>query len=222
MFPPRPHRHRHQDLRLVALFALTLAGMNLSFYGALDRIPLGVAVTVEFAGPLAVAVGTSRRRRDLVWALLAAGGILLLARGGTNGLDPVGLVLALLAGTFWGCYILVSARVGAAFAGMNGLALAMVPAALIAAPFGIAGAGEALLEPRMLAGGLAIAVLSSLIPWSFELAALRRIPTSTFGVLMSLEPAFAALAGVVILHEHLDVRLVVAITLVVGASVGAT
>jgi inner membrane transporter RhtA len=222
LWPPRPGRHAASDLRLVALFAATLAGMNLSFYAALDRVPLGVAVTVEFAGPLAVAVGTSRRRLDLVWAALAAAGILLLAEAGRGDLDAVGLGFALLAAAFWAAYILLSARVGAAFSGMSGLALAMVPAAALAAPFGVVGGGTALLDPWLLAGGAVVAVLSSVVPWSFELAALRRMPTSTFGILMSLEPPAAALAGVVILDEELGVRLLAAIALVVVASIGAT
>jgi inner membrane transporter RhtA len=219
---PRLRGHSAAHLWLVAGFGLTLAGMNLAFYASLDRIPLGVAVTFEFVGPLGVAVAGSRRRLDLLWVGLAGAGILLLADFGDFGdLDAGGVALALLAGAFWAAYILLSARTGRAFPGGTGLALAMIVAAGLLAPVGVADAGGSLLDPVVLALGLAVAMLSSAIPYSLELEALRRLPAGVFGVLMSLEPAVAALAGYVVLGETLGVREVAAIGLVVVASAGA-
>ena len=215
-------RLRGTQLRDVALFGLALAGMNLCFYAALDRLPLGIAVTLEFVGPLGVAVFGSRRRRDLVWALLAAVGILLLADGGGGGgVDALGALLALLAGGFWAAYILQSARVGESYPGLGGLAMAMVISALVVAPFGIAQGGVDLLAPAALAVGLAAGLLSSAIPYALELEALRRLPNAVFGVLMSLEPAVAALVGFLALSQGLSLIEVVAIGFVVAASAGA-
>ena len=218
---PRPGAHARRDILLAATFGVTLAGMNLAFYEALDRIPLGVAVTLEFVGPLGVAVASTRRALDALWVGLAAAGILLLADLGGGSVDATGIVLALVAGAFWAAYILVNERVGRAFPGGDGLALAMVVAALLLLPGGVAAAGDALLDPRVLAIGAAVAMLSSAIPYSLELEALRRIPAGAFGVLMSLEPAVAALAGLVILGEVLATREWAGIALVVAASVGA-
>ena len=219
---PRLRGRGAADLWLVAGFGLTLAGMNLAFYAALDRIPLGVAVTFEFVGPLGVAVAGSRRRLDLLWVSLAAAGILLLADFGDFGdLDVSGVALALLAGGFWAAYILLSARTGKAFPGGTGLALAMIVASALLAPVGAADGGDSLLDPVVLALGLAVAMLSSAIPYSLELEALRRLPAGIFGVLMSLEPAVAGLAGYVVLGETLGVREVAAIGFVVVASAGA-
>ena len=211
---------RHEIL-LVVLFGLTLAGMNLAFYSALDRIPLGIAVTLEFVGPLGVAVAGSRGALDLLWVGLAAAGILLLSDFGSGDLDRVGVALALLAGCLWAAYILLSARVGRVFPGGSGLALAMIVAAALLLPVGVADAGADLLVPWILAAGGAVAILSSAIPYSLELEALRRMPAGVFGVLMSLEPAVAALAGFVVLGEDLVARELVAILLVVAASAGA-
>jgi inner membrane transporter RhtA len=219
---PRIARVPRRDLWLAAAFGLALAGMNLSFYLALDRIPLGVAVTFEFTGPLAVAVAGSRRGVDVLWVVLAAAGILLLSDFGDFGsLDALGVALALLAGSFWAGYILLSTRVGQAFPGGTGLALAMVVSTLVLAPVGVADAGGALLEPAVLGMGAAVALLSSAIPYSLELEALRKLPNAVFGVLMSLEPAVAALAGYVVLGEILGARELAAIGLVVVASAGA-
>jgi inner membrane transporter RhtA len=219
---PRLRGRSAADLWLVAGFGLTLAGMNLAFYASLDRIPLGVAVTFEFVGPLGVAVAASRRRLDLLWVVLAGAGILLLADFGDFGdLDAGGVALALLAGAFWAAYILLSARTGKAYPGGTGLALAMIVATGLLAPVGVADGGGALLDPVVLAVGLAVAMLSSAIPYSLELEALRRLPAGVFGVLMSLEPAVAALAGYVVLGETLGVREVAAIGFVVVASAGA-
>lgn len=207
--------------RELVAFGICLAGMNLCIYAAFERIPLGIGVTLEFIGPLGVAIVGSRRAIDLVWVGLAIGGILLLAPGIGGALDPVGVGFALAAGGFWAGYIVASQRVGALLPGGDGLALAMLIASLIALPLGIADAGAALLEPHLLAGGLAVAILSSAIPYSLEIEALRRIPRGTFGVLMSLEPGVAALAGLVILGQGLALTEVLAIGAVVAASVGA-
>jgi inner membrane transporter RhtA len=218
---PRLRGRTAHDLLLASAFGLVLAGMNLSFYEALDRIPLGVAVTIEFVGPLAVAVAGSRRRIDRLWVVLALAGIVALTRGGVDGLNGLGVALALAAGCLWGTYILLNARLGRAFEGSTGLSLAMSVAALAALPVGIAGSGR-LLAPASLALGAAVGVLSSVIPYSFELEALRRIAPPTFGVLMSLEPAIAALAGFLVLGQDLGARALVGIALVVVASVGAS
>ena len=207
--------------RDVVLLGLVLAAMNLSFYVALDRIPLGIAVTLEFVGPLGVAIAGSRRRLDLLWVGLAAAGLLLLSPGPGSDLDALGVAMALLAGCFWGAYILLTARVGRALPGGGGLAIAMGIAALAAVPVGLANGGAELLDPELLAVGLAIGVLSSALPYSLELEALRRLPEGTFGVLMSLEPAVAATVGFVGLDQDLAAREVVAIGLVLAASAGA-
>lgn len=209
------------DWRLIVLFGVSLAAMNLSFYEALERIPLGIAVTFEFVGPLGVAIAGSRRALDLVWVLLAAAGIALLSDFGSADLDGLGVALALVAGGFWAAYILLSARVGRAFEGGGGLALAMVVAAAMLVPVGVADAGGELLVPGILAVGAAVAMLSSAIPYTLEMEALRRMPVGVFGVLMSMEPAVAALAGLVVLGEALATRELVAILLVVAASAGA-
>jgi inner membrane transporter RhtA len=218
---PAVRGHSRSDWRLLVLFGLSLAAMNLSFYESLDRIPLGVAVTFEFVGPLGVAIAGSRRALDVAWVVLAAAGIVLLSDFGTADLDRLGVLLALLAGGFWAAYILLSVRVGRRFSGGNGLALAMGVGAVMLVPVGVVDAGGELLVPWILAAGLAVAVLSSVIPYSLELEALRRMPAGVFGVLMSLEPAAAALAGLIVLDEGLATREVVAIALVVAASAGA-
>jgi inner membrane transporter RhtA len=209
------------DWRLIVAYGFVLAAMNLSFYEALDRIPLGVAVTFEFVGPLGVGIAGSGRALDVLWVVLAAAGILLLSDFGTADLDGLGVALALLAGGFWATYIVLAARVGRRIAGNDGLALAMAAGAVIVAPVGLVDAGSGLLSAEVLAVGLAVATLSSAIPYTLELEALRRLPQGVFGVLMSLEPAAAALAGFILLGEELDSREVVAIALVVTASAGA-
>jgi len=206
------------DLRLAAAFGIALGLMNLCIYEAMDRIPMGIAVTIEFWGPLAVAVAGSRRPLDLLWVLLAAAGIVLLADPGGS-LDVAGVGFAFVAGGLWAAYILLSARVGAVFPGGSGLAIAMAIGALVTLPVGLDGD---LLRPEMVAAGAAVALASSVIPYSFELEALRRLPARAFGVLMSLEPAVAALAGLVVLGQALGGLEWLAIGLVVVASAGAT
>jgi inner membrane transporter RhtA len=218
--PPRLRGRGLQGLPVAIVFGLVLAAMTLSFYNAAHRIPLGIAVSLEFVGPLAVAVGGSRRPVDLVWVALAVGGIVALTHGGGEPVSGLGVFFALLAGSLWGCYILLSARVGRAFERGAGLTVALCVASLVSLPVGVADAGANLLEPRSLALGAAVGILSSAIPFSFEMEALRRMPASLFGVLMSLEPGMAALAGFLILGQQLSARAVIA--LVVAASVGAS
>jgi inner membrane transporter RhtA len=218
---PRFGGHSRREIGLAVAFGLALSAMNLTFYEAIDRIPLGIAVTIEFAGPLAVAIAGSRRALDALWVVLAATGILLLARGGGD-VATDGVLLALLAGVFWGAYILLSARAGRAFPGGGGLAIAMAVGGTALIPIGVAGGGSSLLHPELLAAGAGVALLSSAIPYSLELEALRRLPTRVFGILMSVEPAIAALAGFVILGEGLRGRDVAAIALVATASAGAS
>lgn len=215
-------RLRRGDLRDVALFGVTLAAMNFTFYEAIQRLPLGIAVTFEFAGPLAVAIFGSRRRRDLIWAGLAGLGIVLLSGDfGGAPIDLLGAVLALVAGGFWACYILLSARVGGRSEGLGGLAAAMGISALLLSPVGIAEGGSELLSVGVLAVGLAVGILSSAFPYALEIEALRRLPNAVFGVLMSLEPAVAALVGFVALGQGLVWSEAIAIALVVAASAGA-
>ncbi len=218
---PKVRERTRGDLILGVGFGVVLAAMNALFYLSLARIPLGVAVTVEFLGPLALAIGGSRRLLDGLWGALAGLGVVLLTSGGGH-LRASGIVFAALAGACWAGYILLSQRVGRAFPGMSGLALALVIGGLGTAPYGIAVAGTALVRPSVLAKGAAIAVLSSAVPYSLELAALRRLRASLFGVLMSLEPAMAAVCGLVFLGQHLHAREWIAVGCVMVASVGAT
>jgi len=202
-------------------FGLVIAGMNLAFYAALARAPLGVVATVELLGPLGVAAALSRRAVDLLWTALAVLGVAVL--GGAGGrTQAAGIGLALLAAALRACYVLLSRRVGRRFAGGDGLALALGTGTLALAPIGIAGAGPEILHPRVLLLGSAVAVLSSALPYTLDLAALRRLPAQVFGVLLSLGPAIAALVGVVVLHERLQAREWLAVGLVVLASAGVT
>lgn len=221
LWRPRVRGRNARELGLALVFGLVLGGMNCAFYSSIDRIPLGIAVTFEFVGPLGVAVLGSRRPLDLAWVALAAAGILLLSDFGGGGLDGLGVALALLAGCLWAAYILLSVRVGRVFPGGSGLALAMLIATVPLAPIGIAEAGSELVVPSVLLLAGAVGVLSSAIPYALELEALRRMPAGVFGVLMSLEPAVAALAGFILLSEDLAAREILAIVLVVAASAGA-
>jgi inner membrane transporter RhtA len=218
----RPRTRTRQDLVLAAVFGVVLAGMNVAFYESIQRIPLGIAVTIEFVGPLAVALVGSRRKLDFLWVALAALGIVALMQGDTHGLNTVGVVLALAAGCMWGLYIVVNARVGKAFEDGSGLALAMCVASVLVLPLGVAEGGASLVHPHSLLLGAAVGMLSSAIPYTLELEALRRIAKSVFGVLMSLEPAMAALAGFLIIGQSLSGRELAGIALVIVASLGAS
>jgi inner membrane transporter RhtA len=223
LWRPRVRALDAASVRLVLGFGLALGVMNLCFYEALDRIPLGVCVTIEFIGPVAVAVLFSRRPLDLAWVALAVVGIVLLANPfGSGGVDRTGLVLILMAAAAWAVYIVLAQRTAHVFHGSTGLALAAGVAWLVPLGPGVAEGGAALLAPSALAIGAAVALLSSVIPYSLESESLRRMPANVFGVLMSLEPAVAALAGLVVLGQRLSAREVAAIGLVIAASVGVT
>ncbi|MET8407503.1 EamA family transporter [Streptomyces sp. NPDC005195] len=218
---PKVRGHSRADWVTVLLFGLTMAAMNGLFYQSVARIPLGPAVTLEVLGPLVLSVVASRRALNLLWAGLALGGVFLLGGGGFAGLDGAGVAFALSAGAMWAAYIVFSARTGRRFPQADGLALAMVVAAVAFLPLGVAEAGTRLLDPATVALGAAVAVLSSVLPYTLELLALRRLPASTFAILMSLEPAVAATAGFLVLHQALSVTEALAITLVIAASMGA-
>lgn len=208
--------------RPVVVFGLVLAAMNWSFYEALSRIPLGVAVTIEFIGPLGVAVVTGRSWRQWALAVAAAVGIGLLTQTGGADLDPLGMGLAFLAGMFWACYIVASAKVGAAVPGTAGLAVALTIGGLATLPAAVPALVGADLTPSFFAAAAMVALLSSVVPYALELEALRRIPAALFGVLLSLEPAVAALAGWVVLREQLLARQWAGIVVVVLAAALAT
>ena len=237
-------RRAWADAAVVVAFGLTLAVMNYSIYQAFARIPLGVAVTVEFLGPLAVAVAATRRALDLAWVALAAAGVALLSQAGgpaaaahpvlshgagapalagptVGGLDLAGLLFALAAAASWAIYILLSAATGRRFPGSSGLTVAMIVAALAVTPAGLLAGGRSLLRPGVLATGAAIGLLSSIIPYSLELETLRRVPPKVFGIWMSLEPAIAALVGLVMLGQSLSLLEWAAIGCVTVASAGA-
>ena len=220
---PRLRGMTRRDLAVGVGFGLTLGAMNISFYEALARLPMGVCVTIEFLGPLAVAVGASRRRLDLLWVALAATGILLLAPWDqAGGLSWAGIGLSAFAGVCWAGNIIAAAAAGGRFPGTTGVSFAMIVALALSAPIGIATAGGALLRPEVLAVGAGVGLLSSVIPYTLEMEALRTMPKRVFGILMSLEPAAAALVGLVVLGEVLAAREWAAITCVVAASIGAT
>ncbi|OON72358.1 EamA family transporter [Streptomyces tsukubensis] len=218
---PKLRGHARADWGTVIAFGVAMAAMNGLFYQAAARIPLGVAVTLEVLGPLVLSVVASRRLLNLLWAVLALCGVFLLSGGGVEEIDPVGVAFALAAGVMWATYIVFSARTGRRFPQADGLALAMGVAALLILPLGITSAGSALLVPSTLGLGAAVAVLSSVLPYTLELIALRRLPAPTFAVLMSLEPAIAAIAGFLVLNQALSAIQAGAIALVIAASIGA-
>lgn len=208
--------------RAAIVLGVVMGGMNTVFYLSLRTVPLGVAVTVEFIGPLLLALVQTRRWLDLVWALLAAAGVVLLGVDRTSSIPITGLLLALLAGMFWAGYILASAKVGQLLPGIDGLAIALGVGALLVLPFGASGAAAAFTNPVLLATALLVALLSSIVPYGLELTALRRLPTRVFGILMSAEPAAAAIAGFVVLGQQLQTRQLAALVLVSAASIGVT
>jgi inner membrane transporter RhtA len=219
-------RRSWRDAAVVAGFGLTLAVMNYSIYQAFARIPLGIAVTIEFLGPLAVAVASSRRLIDLLWVGLAGAGVVLLTGAGHpagpgHRIDVAGFAFALLSAAAWAAYILFSRATGRRFPGTSGLTIAMLVAAIVIIPAGVTAGRGALLRPGILAVGLGIGLLSSVIPYSLELEALRRIQARVFGIWMSLEPAVAALVGLVMLGESLAVSEWAAIVCVMVACAGA-
>lgn len=219
----RPSLRGHSRAAWLAVvrFGLVLALMNGLFYLALERLPLGVTVTIEVLGPLTLSIIAARRASAWVWAGLAFLGVVALGGGGWDRLDALGVVFALGAAASWALYILASARVGREFVRLDGLALAMAVGAVLSLPFGIVDAGGALLRPDLLALGAGVAVLSSTIPYALELSALRRLAASTFAILMSLGPATASVAGFLLLGQHLSMLEVAGIALVIAASIGA-
>jgi inner membrane transporter RhtA len=218
---PSLRGYSRTDWRVVVEFGAVLAIMNGLFYLALERLPLGITVTIEVLGPLVLSIVASRRASAWLWALLALVGVIALGGGGWDRLDPLGVLFALGAAASWALYILSSAKVGKAFPRLDGLALAMVIGALIALPFGVMDAGTALLRLDIVALGAAVALLSSTIPYALELVALRRLPAAAFAILMSLAPATACLAGFVFLGQHLNLLEIAGIALVIAASIGA-
>lgn len=222
LFRPWKHSLDAKDAGAIALFGCALGVMNLTFYLAASRIPLGIAVAIEFLGPLSVALFSSRRAIDFVWIGLAVLGLcLLLPLTGTEALDPVGVAFGLCAGLAWALYILFGQRAGRS-GGQRAVVLGMSVAALLVTPIGIAQAGTSLFTPSILAAGFVVAMLSSALPYSLEMLALQRIRREVFGVLMSLEPAIAALAGLALLDERLTVMQWFAILCVILASAGVT
>lgn len=218
---PRLRERSAEDWATVTLFAVVLATMNLCFYAAIGRLPIGVAVTVEFVGPLTLAAAASRRPRDLASVLTAGLGVVAISGAVTTPwgrLDVVGLLLALAAGSCWAAYIVVSARTGARFAQLDGLAIAMGIGALLVAPVGFGLAGTGIWHLDIVARGLGIAMLSSAVPYSLELVALRRLSAQVFGILLSLEPAVAAVAGLVVLDQRLSTVQLAGMAAVVAAS----
>jgi inner membrane transporter RhtA len=217
---PRLAGRSRADWSVVLVFGLTLATMNWAIYQSFARMPLGIAVTIEFLGPLLLALAMSRRAVDLVWVALAAGGVAVLGLEG-SGVTLAGVLFALLAGAAWAAYIVLSAATGRRWPGLSGLSVASAVGTLLLAPAMVA-VGDDLLDPRVLAIGAAVALLSSVVPYSPEMAALRSMPPRIFGILMSLEPAAAALAGIVLLGELLGALDWAAVACVVVASVGVT
>lgn len=216
---PSWRRRSRSDWVTVALFGLALAAMNTSFYASLAHLPIGVAVTIEFLGPLGLAAALSRRARDVVAVAAAAVGVLLVSgflHTSWDRLDLVGVGFAAFAGVMWAAYIVLSQRTGKAFAGLDGLALALIVSTVAVAPLGLTSVDR--WTPGDVALGLGIAVLSSVLPYSLELVALRHLAQHVFGILLSLEPVVAALAGLVVLHQVLEVSQVAGMALVVLAS----
>ena len=221
----RPWRARvnASNWRALAVYGITLGVMNVFYYLSLSRVPLGIVVAIEFTGPLAVAVFASRRIVDFCWIVLAAAGLLMLlpvANPGV-GIDPVGGLLALAAGACWAIYIIFGQKAGADH-GAQGVALGSLISAVLVVPVGFIDRGTISLSGSVLLPGLAVGILSTALPYSLEMYALTRLPARTFGILMSIEPAFGALVGVVYLHEWLTTIQWIAIALIITASIGAT
>jgi inner membrane transporter RhtA len=219
---PRVHRWSRRSWQAALLLGGAMAGMNLVFYLSLRTVPLGIAVTVEFIGPLLLALVQTRRLVDLLWALLAAAGVVLLGFSPSAGIPLTGLLLAFVAGLFWAGYILASAHVGQVLPGVEGLAVALGVASLLVLPFGLGEASAVVDKPSLLLAAAAVALLASVIPYGLELSALRRLPTRVFGILMSAEPAAAAVSGLVVLGQKLHLRELAALALVSVASAGIT
>ena len=222
IFRPDVRKLTAQQWKAVIPYGLALGAMNLIFYLALERIPLGIAVTLEFVGPLVLAVTGSRKLQDLLWVGMAAAGIVLIAPWSSTGnIDMVGALLALLAGALWAFYIVLGGKVSRVLPGGAAVSVGMIFASLIVLPFGIAGGGLMQLTPMLLLAGTGVAVLSGALPYSLEMLALRQLPARTFSILMSLEPAVASVFSFLFLNEHFSFSEWLAVTLIVAASAGA-
>ncbi len=215
------HSGIRKHLKEIIAFGIVFAVMNSCFYAAIDRIPLGVAISLEFTGPLGLAILKSQRWLDGLWAVLAGIGIVLLTPLSGSTVDGWGILLALTAGLFWALYILLAAQVGQKLSGIEGLAWALAVSSLLLLPVGIATAGSALLNPKLLLMGAGVAVLSTTLPYSLEMVALRSLPIKVFGVMLSIEPMMGVIAGFLILGEKLSVRSLTACLLVSIAAAGA-
>lgn len=208
--------------KIVIPYGLSLGAMNLIFYLAIERIPIGLAVTLEFIGPLLVAILGSKRIIDFLWVLLAAAGIILIAPWSNNGIDLLGVLFALLAGALWAAYIVLGGKISKIMKGGDAVATGMLIATLLILPFGIIGNGLNNLTPNLWGLGIVLALLSSAIPFTLEMKALGQLPARTFSILMSLEPAAASICGVLFLQEYLTVNEILAVFFVVLASIGST
>ena len=218
---PRFNSTVRAHLKLIVTYGIVMACMNCAFYAAIDRIPLGVAISLEFTGPLGLSVLKSQRWRDGLWAAIAAIGIVLLTPLSGSTLNLQGMMLALLAGLFWALYIILAAELGPALPGVEGLSWGLAVGTVLLLPIGIATAGSALLNPRVLLIGLGVALLSTAVPYACEIIALRSLPIKVFGVMLSLEPMVGVLAGLLILGETLSARSLTACLLVSIAAAGA-
>lgn len=218
---PQLHLQVRQHLKLILAYGIVMALMNSAFYAAIDRVPLGIAISLEFTGPLGLAILKSQRWLDGLWGALAFLGIVLLTPISGASLDPIGMALALLAGVFWAFYIILAARLGPALPGVEGLAWGLVVSTVLLLPLGVVHAGSTLLNPRLLALGAGVGILSTALPYACEIIALRSLPIKVFGVLLSLEPMAGVLAGFLILGETLSARSLIACLLVSVAAAGA-
>lgn len=221
-FRPKLSELNAKQWKYVILYGLSLGAMNMVFYFAIERIPIGLGVTLEFVGPLVLAIFSSKKAVDFIWVILAAVGIALIAPWTDKGLDLIGVLLALLAGAFWAAYILLGGRISKIMKGGEAVAVGMLFATILILPFGFAGGGLNHLNPKLLALGAALALLSSAIPFTLEITALKQLPPRTFSILMSLEPAMASLAAFVFLQEYLTVVECAAVACVVIASAGSS
>lgn len=220
-FRPRISNLNAKQWKYVILYGLSLGAMNMVFYMAIERIPIGLGVTLEFVGPLVLAIFSSKKASDFIWVVLAAAGIALIAPWSSSGLNIIGVLLALLAGGFWAAYIILGGRISKIMKGGDAVAIGMLFATILILPFGIFSGGLSQLNPKLLGLGAALALLSSAIPFTLEINALKQLPARTFSILMSLEPAMASLAAFVFLQEYLSVTECLAVAFVVIASVGS-
>lgn len=221
LWRPKWHSQVRQNLTAIITFGVVLALMNSCFYASIDRIPLGIAIALEFTGPLGLSVLKSQRWLDGLWAILAGAGIALITPLSGFDIDGWGILLALAAGVFWALYILLAAQIGQKLSGIEGLAWALAISTLLLLPLGVANAGTALLNPKLLAMGAGVALLSTTLPYSFEMVALRSLPVKVFGIMLSLEPMMGVLAGFWVLGEKLSARSLTACLLVSIAAAGA-